>query len=78
MNSELTSLTLIGTALMQTELHYYTHTLNCCTVILTVSNVGDDAAAVRDKQSERLGGMTLQTDTRAHPESTHIDMHTYI
>lgn len=71
MNSELTSLTLIGTALMQTELHYYTHTLNCCTVILTVSNVGDDAAAVRDKQSERLGRMTLQTDTHVHIQKVH-------
>lgn len=47
---------------------YSTHThqtVNTQThnVVLTVSNVKNDAAAVRDEQSERVGGMTLQTQT---------------
>lgn len=43
--------------------HTHTHTHS---VVLTVSNVENDAAAVRDEQTERLGGITLQTDTHAH------------
>lgn len=43
-------------------MQFYTHTLS---VVLTVSNVENDAAAVRDEQTERLSGMTLQTETHA-------------
>lgn len=35
-------------------------------VVLTVGDVENDAAAVRDEQTERLGGVTLQT------ENTHV------
>lgn len=42
-------------AFLLNELHYM-HS-----VVLTVSNVGDDAAAVRDEETKRLSRMTLQT-----------------
>lgn len=44
---------------------------NTQTEVLTVSNVENDAAAVRYEQTERLGGMTLQTQAHKQRKHTH-------
>lgn len=57
---------ILATALLllqqTTTTHRHTQTHTLC-VVLTVSNVEDDAAAVRHEQTERLGGVTLQTES---------------